>query len=384
VFNGVPFPYFTPPMLTSKMDYNRISMDVNKDANKVVMVMTNNLNGYMYTAAGIVGLDTIIFSPNLPNMPVAKAASLVIPSPSTDVPIPELDYFSGSYAYVLNTSTGNYDYFDSITGIYVRYYASLGSPATYHYSYYPIDQGIYITEFVRYSSSVSNLTPLPTTGAEMFSPLIRLKAVSSVTTPCYNPYYQQYYPDVAFGGDNLSYVFYANELWDLYVNDHSSPISFNDLHTFIGGGLSGKICSVAGQTDYAMISKNTADNKFISSYYLGSAVFPLESKCASLYPIPPAYLLDMRAEIDAPDLGGGDKWAITFPFMPNALYRPYPASLPLFVVHDYSEIGKYNIYVRSNYQQSILSNGSMGNTPINTLLNIAPSIAFKPLSITDV
>ena len=381
VIDGMDFPDYPPPALTSTMAYNRISMDIHKDADKVVMVMTDGTSGYMYTTAGIIGVDTVVLCPNLPPMP----SPLTITSTPYTVPTPEFDYFSGLYSYVLNPTTGDYDYFHAPTGIHIRYLASLGSPATYHYSYYPIDKGLFVTEFIRYSPTSTLLTQLPSAPKppSLYAPLIRLKPMPNVVTPCLTPYYYSLFPDVAFGGDNLSYVFYADWLRDLYVNDHTSPISFNDLYSYIGGSIPTYVCFGAGQTDMPLRAMNTADGRPISSYYLSGAL-PGESAYGSLEPEPPAYLLDIWPHIDAPDLGVGNNWAVTYAFKPFATKTFSYPGVPDKDFHLPIEFGKYNIYIRSNFQESILTNGSMGNAAINIGKNVSPSISFKPMTTTNV
>jgi hypothetical protein len=365
---GSAYPVFPPPPAPATMAYNRISMDIADGADKVIMVLTNHTTGFMYTASGMIAADTILFSPSLPITTVYPSV-IASPLPPVEPPVYHFPY-PATPGYVSGGGGTYYDYFDAATGIYVRYNVA---STKYYYSYYPLDQWIYVSEY-----DGTTITRLASNS--VFSPLIRLKAVSSVTTPCVNPYYLQYWPDVAFTGNNLQYVFYAPELNDLYITNGSWISSgalpdFSDLYNYTGFPVTPFTC-LNGITDMQIGAQNTVDGRYISSDYLyGPGAWPHESLVESL-PLT-TDVPEIRAKIDAPDLAS-TQWAITFAYKPDNFYAiPYT---PFTIIHDFTEIGKHNIYTRSNFVQSILTNGSLGNTAINLEQNIAPTIAYKPFS----
>jgi hypothetical protein len=365
---GSTYPVFPPPPAPSTMAYNRISMDISDAADKVIIVLTDHTTGFMYTAAGMISLDTVLFSPSLPITPVYPPVTLT-PLPAIEPPVYHFPY-PATPGYVSGGGGTYFEYFDSPTGIYARYDVA---STKYYYSYYPLDQWIYVSEY-----DGTTITRLASNSA--FSPLIRLKAVSSVTTPCINPYYKQYWPDVAFTGNEMQYVFYAPELNDLYVTDGSWISSgglpaFSDLYSFTGNAVTPTSC-LNGITDLQIGARNTVDGRYISSdFIVGLGHMSHESSVESLPPT--TDVPEIRAKIDAPDLAS-TQWAIAFAYKPDNFYAiPYT---PFTIVHDFTEIGKQNIYVRSNFVQSILTNGSLGNFAINIEQNIAPTIAYKPFS----
>lgn len=370
---GSTYPVFPPPPAPSTMAYNRISMDISDAADKVIIVLTDHTTGFMYTAAGMISLDTVLFSPSLPITPVYPPVTLT-PLPAIEPPVYHFPY-PATPGYVSGGGGTYFDYFDSPTGIYARYDVA---STKYYYSYYPLDQWIYVSEY-----DGTTITRLPSNSA--FSPLIRLKAVSSVTTPCSNPYYKQYWPDVAFTGNEMQYVFYAPELFDLYVTDGSWISSgglpaFSDLFSFTGNTVTPTSC-LNGITDLQIGARNTVDGRYISSdFIVGLGHMTHESRIESL-PVT-TDVPEIRAKIDAPDLAS-TQWALTFAYKPDVYYNySYPIGYPAgsYLVHDFPDVGRNNIYVRSNFVQSILTNGSLGNFAINIEQNIAPTIAYKPFS----
>lgn len=407
---------YSIPVLTSTMGYNRISMDVNKDGNKVVMVMTNNDNGYLYLAAGGIGADTIIFSPNLPDpgsgFPVAIGGAF------PEQPILPSTY-PGLAPWAIYATYA--ELYDVPTGYNVRYYFSGPYANEYHYSYYPLDQDAYVTvtdaagDVIRRSGSV----------ASIYNPLIGIKGCSYVTSPGnINEYFNYYWPDVCFSGDDVRLVVYinnpltgihpffdqANGAEDLYITP--ALFDFFEYYNYTGQSTYGPPSS-----GFKYAGPNHMEVAFVNSYDgrplrqsptttfqppLGTAAWSMrdfESLCNSL-PLVPGE--DIRAKIDAPDAGGGT-CAITFAYsgVPALGYDAfYPASKALGgtggtyepnlteAVHNIVEAGKKNIYVR--YQdfgsQAILTNGSIatGHTAINTLNNIEPAVSFSPTSINEI
>jgi hypothetical protein len=370
---GSSFPVFVAPPVQT-MDYNRISMDISKDANRIVIVLTDSATGYMYTATGMIAVDSIFFSPNLPITPVYPAAS-VTPLPPVDPVIYHFPY-PATPGYVSGGGGTYYDYFDASTGIHARFVVSSG---LYYYSYFPLDQWIYVTEY-----NGTTATQL-TTSNKAFSPLIRLKAISYVTTPCLNEDYRQYWPDVAFSGeDNMKYVFYAIDIEDLYITNDLSSTGFMDMYNYIGNPVTPSSC-LWGITDMQIVASNTGDGKPIpesSSTYYGPWNF--ESRCKSIDLLPGE---EMRAKIDAPDLST-TMWAITFAYanVPAAGYfatyfPPAPDPTIFNEIFNLAEFGKHNIYVRYNgFNQAIMNNGSMLHLANNTEPNFSPTIAYRPMS----
>lgn len=367
---------YPAPAMASTMTYNRISMDISQDASRIAIVLTDQANGYMYTAVGIIAVDTILFSPNLPSSPTTPAVSVAV----ITVPAPGTPYYHFPYPGAYSGSGPIYNYFDGGTGIYAQYDAGTGK---YLYSYYPINLGIYITEYDPTAGTIEQF--FSTTSNLPYSPLIRLKGVSTSTTPCLNPYYKQYWPDVAFSGtENIGYVFYSPELNDLYVCEPSGSYpTFSDFYSFTGGSIDGYLCTgEAGITDFAINAINTGDARPISSEFISGAghVPSTESFCQSL-PLTSTWA-EIRAKMDVPDLPSTD-WAITFAYKPESsvftgLFFPWPYVAPtsLVSVHTAAEDGKNNVYVRSNFVQNIMNNGSLGNMANNLDKNIAPTIAY--------
>lgn len=403
--------HYPAPAMTSTMGYNRISMDISKEGNKVVMTMTNNDNGTMYLAAGVIAPDTVLFSPDLPGSLLYPAASTGI---ATETPVPP---FTCTFMPPWTAGAGgNWDLKDMSTGFFVRYYpmgVSGGGTPEYVYSYYPIDRGLFLTIVNAGTGYVDRRTSV---SGSVYSPLIGIKAASNVLSPGRNTYFNQYWPDVCFQGNDVRMVFYANNpdpgttigrpngAEDLYV---TTGFTFNDFYTYTGATPS--LTSYRGPTHMWVPAYNSFDGKALRQSpttmleYTPTtwSSYDVESLCKSL-PLAPGE--EMRAKIDAPD-GGGGTCVITFAYsgVPAAGYSAYyPASVwigpgtpsgspphptPKIVpVHSAAEYGKKNIYVRYAAQQVILTNNSIAGSPaaINMQQNTGPAIAFKPSSTSNV
>lgn len=352
-----PLPDFPP--LT--MLYDRISMDIDKDGQKIAFVMGDANDGRMYTTVGFAATDTLLLCPNLPRTNVHPHAILTIPPPTVD----PLYIVTAVPPYTGWTpiAGGAYDIYDAASGQYVRYFSTGPLAGKYHYSYYPIDDNIFVTEY-----DGSTCTELPTS-QDFYNPLIGLKACSWLHTPGYNPQYHQRWADVAFGfsgsPDNksiMSYVFYVDEpnIADLYVATYTS---FDDYYNCIGSPGGG--WPVQYPNEILLRSSNTIDGYSLSSDYgfgagAGHSIFITESSNITLPTSTP-----IRAKIDMPD--NDVKWAVTFAYSPSSSIFP-PLGLPdfydpLLYIHYPTDYDLNNIYVRTaNPRQIILNNNSLVDT----------------------
>jgi hypothetical protein len=188
-------------------------------------------------------------------------------------------------------------------------------------------------------------------------------------------------------------------------------VNFNDAYSYTGATYYSSLPGdLEGQNSLGVTFVNTADNRslrmsptgYINSFS-GWCSFDEQSLCKSL-PLLPAE--EMRANIDAPD-NLSYTYAITFAYtVPSGGYTayypeevwditygscgacipPHLGGLPI-IVHDPSEAGKHNIYVRYG-QQVILTNTGLVSSPpgahvaINGQQNINPRISFNPNSNT--
>lgn len=395
------YPFSLPRNLTSTMNYNRISMDINNYGDKVAMVMTDNSNGYLYLATGIISTDTIIFSPNLPAP--GNGYPVAVSSGGTETIINHYPY-PGSSPWTLDAS-GVFYYFTDADGCNVRYYVSGTYAGEYHYSYYPLDLFVYATV----TDGTGAVLRKSTGTYGVYNPLIGIKGSSYVTGPgATNAYFNYYWPDVCFHGADMRIVFYVNNpnsgtstpdlnnfgAEDLYV---TTPMNFTDYYTYTGQGLYGDPSlgyKYAGPNHIEAACVNTFDGRPLRATptTLLSGMYNYESQCESL---PLVSGEEIRAKIDAPAEGGGD-CAITFAYsgVPALGYdvtynNASGGTIISYNVHNLLEFGKKNIYLRYTFNdaQAILTNNSLitgSHTPINDLKNINPTVAFEPSSTKNV
>jgi hypothetical protein len=415
-----PADYYPGPLTkaSGKMGYNRISIDVDATGKRIVFVMTDGTTEKMYLAAGeIAPPGVILFTPYIDPDPIAVSSSVCsgfplpplptpgfpwLPTPPLIYPAPLFNYtctFTAPWTY----SAGNWDYYDAGPGIYVRF------DGTYYYqSYYPIDEIRFVSKI---DPTIGKVIEYIVGATTPMNPLIWIRPQSYMYYPGKYPVANTIWPDVAFDeNDKFRIVCYINNPMP-GVNIYTGEVyGIEDLYIM---DMSYKFDYIYDETsrEKAFTFINTADGRPIrySLTYIGVdspktgySYYNYESLTKSL-PLVPGE--EIRANLDISDL----QYAVTFAYsgVPDTGYRAYysyprwesdatePLPRPDFsgkpefweTIHSPLEYGKKNVYLRYGWwKQAVLTNGSIvpGHLRINDEANVAPDVAFKPGSSTDV
>lgn len=268
-----------PASRLSTMAHNRISMDVNRDGDKVAFTMTDRATERMFAAAGMLDAANHRIILNATNFVIAATVA-----------------GSGEGCNAPDCPWPNW-YDPAVFGIdTVTPPVILPAPCT---------TGIWVVNTM-----------------DITNPLIEIQAQSSISSPSSTIRYKQMFPEVSFSGNNLNFAFYcpgarvgsSSGLDEIYV---IPDIPFADFFTQtgvcsnivmdgpIGTGTMGTCGNSYAYTAHQFVAYHTAGG------YLSTATIR-DATGGGGWPVitPLAPTGDMRFNMDMPDNYTG-AWAIT-------------------------------------------------------------------------